>query len=69
MNLGEKYDGKIKFMRINVDRDRAIAQKFGVRATPTFVVLDVDGSVLATVPGWPGYDQFDKAFSMMLGNG
>jgi len=69
VDLGEKYAGQINFVRINVDNDRATAQRYGVRATPTFIVLDVDGQVIATVPGWPGYDQFVKAFDQMLGQG
>jgi len=71
VNLGEKYDGKIDFVRVNVDDStaRKKLQAYGVRATPTFVLLDANGQVLANVPGYPGYDQFVKSFDQLLNEG
>ncbi len=69
VDLGEKFSGKIKFVRMNVDHaeSRAAVQKYGVRATPTFVVLDAAGNVLTNIPGYPGYSQFEQAFNQLLG--
>lgn len=71
MNLGEKFAGKINFVRLNVDHaaSRAGIRTYGVRATPTFILLDANGQVLANVPGWPGYNQFVQAFNQLLGEG
>lgn len=71
VNLGEKYAGKIDFVRVNVDDSaaRKVLQAYGVRATPTFVLLDANGQVLANVPGYPGYDQFVKSFDQLLNEG
>ena len=54
---------------MNVDHaeSRAAVQKYGVRATPTFVVLDAAGNVLTNIPGYPGYSQFEQAFNQLLG--
>ncbi len=69
VNLGEKYAGKIDFVRVNVDDSAArnVLQTYGVRATPTFVLLDATGQVLANVPGYPGVAQFEQSFNQLLG--
>ena len=69
VNLGEKFAGKVGFVRMNVDHpeSRTGVQKYGVRATPTFVILDAKGNVLTSVAGYPGYDQFEQALSQLLG--
>ena len=58
----------MKFVRLNVDdrASRAAMQRYGVRATPTFVVLDTAGQVRGNVPGWPGYQAFVEAFTQLL---
>ncbi len=71
VNLGEKYDGKINFVRMNVDNpaSRKSLRTYGVRATPTFVLLDANGQVLANISGYPGYNQFVQTFDRMLNEG
>lgn len=71
VNLGEEYAGKIDFVRVNVDyaESRKSLQTYGVRATPTFVLFDADGNILANVPGYPGYEQFAATFDQLLGEG
>lgn len=48
--LAEKYDGKIKVGKINVDEQTAIAQRFRVMSIPTFIVFK-NGSAVATFVG------------------
>ncbi|MDP2182545.1 MAG: thioredoxin family protein [Actinomycetota bacterium] len=46
--LEEKYAGKVEFRLVNVDTDpegSAMMQKYGAQYVPTFVLLNVDGSV------------------------
>ena len=71
MNLGQEYEGKVKFVRLNVDHSesRAAAGRYGVRATPTFVLIDEQGQVRGNVPGWPGYQAFTNAFEQLLAGG
>lgn len=37
--LSEKFKGKIKFGKINVDDNQALAQKFNVASIPNFVLF------------------------------
>ncbi len=68
IDLGEQYDGKVRIVRLNVDHaeSRAAARRYGVRATPTFVLFDEEGQVRGHVPGWPGYQSFTNAFDQLL---
>ena len=68
MNLGEEFDGKVNIVRLNVDHaeSREYVQQYGVRATPTFVLIDSQGELRGNVPGWPGYKAFTEAFNQML---
>ena len=71
MNLGEQFDGKVKIVRLNVDHSesRDAARRYGVRATPTFVLMDGQGQLRGNVPGWPGYQAFTNAFDQLLAGG
>ena len=68
VNLGQEFEGKVKFVRLNVDdpASRSAVQRYGVRATPTFVLLDNAGQVKSNVPGWPGYQAFVDGFNLLL---
>lgn len=37
--LSEKFDGKIKFGKIEIDENKELAQKFNVRSIPNFVLF------------------------------
>ena len=38
--LAEKFDGKIKFGKVNIDENRGLSEKFGVRSIPSFFMFD-----------------------------
>lgn len=71
MNLGEEYDGRAKIVRMNIDHaeSRDAVRRYGVRATPTFVLLDANGQLRGNVPGWPGYQALTNAFEQLLAGG
>lgn len=71
VTLGQEYAGKVKFVRLNVDdaESRAALQRYGVRATPTFVLFDAAGQVRGNVPGWPGSQAFAEALHQLLTGG
>ena len=48
--LAEKYDGRIKVGKINVDEQPALAQQFRVMSIPTFIVFK-DGKAAGTFIG------------------
>jgi len=68
VDLGEQYHGKLNIVRLNVDHaeSREAVRRYGVRATPTFVLFDETGNVRGHVPGWPGYQAFSDAFEQLL---
>ncbi|RDL36148.1 Thioredoxin-like protein [Venustampulla echinocandica] len=51
-SLATKYSkpGRITFTKVNVDSQQAIAQQYGVRAMPTFLIFR-SGSVINTIKG------------------
>jgi thioredoxin 1 len=48
--LAQKYEGKIKVAKLDVDHNPAIPPKFGVRGIPTLILFK-DGQVKATQVG------------------
>ena len=48
--LAEKYDGKVKVGKINVDEQPTLAQQFRVMSIPTFVIFK-DGKAAGTFVG------------------
>ena len=63
--LAEKYDGKIKVGKINVDDSPALAQKYRVMSVPTFMVFK-NGQVAGTfVGGMSQRDLEEKIESVM----
>ena len=68
IDLGAAFDGKVKFVRLNIDHaeNRSAVQRYGVRATPTFVLIDADGQLRGNVPGWPGSENLTAAFDTLL---
>ena len=48
--LATAYDGKVKFAKINVDENRAVPARFGIRGIPTLMVFK-DGQLAGTHVG------------------
>lgn len=69
--MGETYEGQVHFVRLNVDHPdtRQALRQYRVQATPTFVLIDTNGQILANVAGWPGSDQVANAFDQLLVGG
>lgn len=49
-DLSQKYSGKVKFVKLDVDQNPATPPKFGVRGIPTLILFK-DGQVKATQVG------------------
>ncbi len=49
-DLAQKYEGKLKIVKLDVDSNPATPPKFGVRGIPTLILFK-DGQVLATQVG------------------
>lgn len=48
--MAENYAGVIKLVKVNVEENQEIAEKYGVRSIPT-LILFVDGKPIATKVG------------------
>ena len=57
--LSEKFKGKIKFGKINVDDNQNLAQKFGVMSIPNFVLFK-DGKKANQFVGAMAEEDFEK---------
>ncbi len=55
--LADDYDGKLKVAKVNVDENRELAQKFGVRSIP-FLLIIKDGQVVENMVGALGKPEF-----------
>tara|TARA_R110000868_G_scaffold299788_2_gene560055 strand:- start:1307 stop:1636 length:330 start_codon:yes stop_codon:yes gene_type:complete len=52
-DIAVKYDGQVKFVKLDVDSNPATPPKFGVRGIPTLILFK-DGQVKATQVGMIG---------------
>ncbi len=55
--LADDYDGKLTVAKVNVDENRELAQKFGVRSIP-FLLIVKDGEVVENMVGALGKPEF-----------
>ena len=63
--LSEKFKGKIKFGKINVDENQELAQKFGVMSIPNFVLFK-DGKKAGQFIGSMPEEDFEKKLKSSL---
>ncbi len=56
--LAEKYNGKIKFGKVNIDSEGALANKYGIRSIPNFVLFK-DGKMIDQFVGAMSEENFD----------
>ncbi len=63
--LAEKYEGKIKFGKVNVDDCADIANKYNISAIPC-VIFFKDGQPVGKSIGYKAEAQLDKAVSNAL---
>jgi len=58
-SLAADYDGKLVVGKVNVDENKDLAVKFGIRGIPTLVIFK-DGSEVQRVVGAQGKAQLQK---------
>ena len=57
--LEKEFDGKVEFVKINVDEDSQTASKYGVMGIPTFIV-EKDGKEAARKTGATSKEELSK---------
>ncbi len=51
--LVDEYDGKVRFAKMNVDDNREVPTKYGIRSIPTLMLFkggDLVGQIVGAVP-------------------
>ena len=63
--LSEKFNGKIKFGKVNIDENSELAQKYNVVSIPNFVLLK-DGKVIEQFMGAMSAENFEEKLKKAL---
>jgi thioredoxin 1 len=63
--LSEKYVGKIKFAKVDVDKNPVTSQQFGIMSIPTFLITD-RGNVLDVLVGAMRKEDFESEISKYI---
>ena len=50
--LGEKYSGKVKVAKVNVDQNQSVAGQFGIRGIPAILMFK-NGAIANQLTGMP----------------
>lgn len=64
-DLGEDFEGKVKFGKINIDDNQNSAQKFEISSIPTFVLIK-DGKVVEKINGTRSQDELSGILKKYL---
>lgn len=64
--LSEKYDGKAKVAKVDVDTNQQIAMQFGIRSIPTIMVFD-KGQVVDTIIGVRPKADYEASLDKLTG--
>ena len=57
--LAEEYDGKIGFMKLNVDDNPKIASQYGVMSIPTLIIFK-EGAPISNIVGFRPKNELKK---------
>lgn len=61
-----QFDGQLAFVEKSVDHDRAAVSRYGVRGTPTFVLIDAQGKELGRFLYQPDAARLTQAVNRLL---
>jgi len=64
-DISEKFEGKIKFGKVNVEDNEDIARKFGVRSIPTFILFK-DGKIAQQFMGAMSAEDFEEKLEKFI---
>ncbi len=63
--LAEEYDGKLTVGKVDVDSNREIAMKYGIRSIPTLMIFK-DGEVVEQIIGAVSKSHLDEKLKLYL---
>lgn len=63
--LAHDFDGKIKVLKVDVDKNQALATAANIRSIPTLFFIDINGNIERHVGGMP-YDLLTQKTQSLL---
>lgn len=63
--LAEEYEGRATVSKLDLDSNKAVAQRFGIKSIPA-VMLFKDGELVDTLVGVKPYSTFSEALAGQL---
>ncbi len=63
--LSDKFAGRIKFGKVNIDENAKIAQKFHVTSVPTFILFK-DGNVVKQFAGSRTHEEMKEELEQFI---
>ena len=64
--VATQYNGKLKVMKMDVDKNSATPSRYGIRGIPALLIFK-DGKVAEQIVGFVPKDTIDKSISKVLG--
>ena len=63
--LADEYEGRVKFVKVNIDEQQSLATEYGIRAIPTLLLFD-KGQVADQIVGLRGKRDLKASFDRLL---
>lgn len=63
--IANQYNGKLKVVKMDVDRNAATPQRYGVRGIPTLLLIK-DGQVKKQIVGYKGKEELTREVDSIL---
>jgi thioredoxin 1 len=63
--LAKEYDGKVSFVKVNVDNNQKVASQYGIMSIPTLILFK-GGKPVANVVGFRPKDELKKSLDKAL---
>ena len=63
--VANEYEGKAKFVKLNIDDNNQVAQQFGIKGIPTLILFK-DGDVATRLVGAKGKNQLRQEIEAFL---
>ncbi|AKG22625.1 thioredoxin [Calothrix sp. 336/3] len=63
--LAEEYLGRIKVAKIDLDQNKTLGKRLGIRSIPA-VMIYKDGNLMETIVGVAPYERFTTAITNLL---
>jgi len=60
----ERFESRIKIVKVNIDTEMNIAKRFNIKAVPTILIFN-NKKIMYTYVGVQRYDTLDKNISML----